>query len=92
MGKLRLRSFGGHGGHNGLRNIHSLLKSNQYKRVRIGIDQDTSMPLDRYVLDTFSKDESIQIDLAVDTCVKIVDDFILQIPFSDIMTTYNTQT
>ena len=91
-GKLRLRQFGGHGGHNGLRNIDGVLKSNRFKRVRIGVDNDTSMPLDRYVLGQFSKDDMITIDIAVTNCLKIIDDFIQKKPFADIMTTYNTQT
>ncbi len=91
-GRLRLRQFGGHGGHNGLRSIVGLFKTNQFKRVRIGVDNNTSMPLEHYVLGTFTKNEAISIDLAVLTCVNIIDDFINNKPFTDIMTTYNTQT
>lgn len=91
-GRLRIRPFGGHGGHNGLRNIDAILQSNKFKRVRIGVGNDPSMPLDRYVLGSFSKDELITIDLTVLQCLKLVDDFINNKPFSDIMTTYNTQT
>ncbi len=91
-GRLRLREFGGHGGHNGLRHINDILHTNQYKRVRIGVDNNTAMPLEHYVLSTFTKDESITIDLAVSTCLNIIDDYINNKPFTDIMTTYNTQT
>ncbi len=34
---IRLKSNGGHGGHNGLRDIISALGSNEFNRVRIGI-------------------------------------------------------
>ena len=37
FGKLRLRKKGGHGGHNGLRDIESKLSSTAYARLRIGI-------------------------------------------------------
>ena len=36
-GQLRYKAFGGHGGHNGLRNIQLHLNSDRYKRLRIGI-------------------------------------------------------
>lgn len=92
IGKLRLRPFGGHGGHNGLRNINSHLKTNQYKRVRIGVGNDTTLPLEHHVLGTFNKEEAITIELAVINCLKIIDEYVNKKPFSDIMTTYNTQT
>jgi PTH1 family peptidyl-tRNA hydrolase len=37
-GKLRIRSGGSDGGHNGLRDIQRALATNQYPRLRIGID------------------------------------------------------
>lgn len=36
-GVLRFKMSGGHGGHNGLRNIHQQIGSESYKRIRIGI-------------------------------------------------------
>ncbi len=36
-GKLRLRKFGGHGGHNGLRSIIEALGSSDFPRIRVGI-------------------------------------------------------
>lgn len=37
FGKLRLRSQGGHGGHNGLRNISEQIASSVYPRLRFGV-------------------------------------------------------
>ena len=91
-GKLRLRELGGHGGHNGLRNIIGLLKDEAFKRVRIGIDNNPSMPLDAYVLGKFQENEVPMIERAIDISVKIIDDFMNDLPFKDIMTKYNTQT
>ena len=38
LGKLRFRSRGTHGGHNGLRDIQQHLGTNEYSRLRIGVD------------------------------------------------------
>lgn len=37
FGLLRMKMKGSHGGHNGLRNIESVLNTNQYARLRFGI-------------------------------------------------------
>jgi peptidyl-tRNA hydrolase, PTH1 family len=37
-GQIRIRASGGHGGHNGLRDIDRALATQEYARLRIGID------------------------------------------------------
>ncbi|MBU1141043.1 MAG: aminoacyl-tRNA hydrolase [Firmicutes bacterium] len=92
VGKLRIREFGGHGGHNGLRNIIGLLHSEEFKRVRIGIDNNTSIPLDQYVLGQLSSDQMITMQKAIKFSTEIIELFIQNVSFTDIMTKYNTQT
>lgn len=91
-GKLRLRELGGHGGHNGLRNIIGLLHTEDFKRIRIGVDNDTRLPLDQYVLGQFNEDEIIKLQKTVKDSLEIIDLFIKEVSFKDIMTKYNTQT
>ncbi|PKK96828.1 MAG: aminoacyl-tRNA hydrolase [Tenericutes bacterium HGW-Tenericutes-3] len=91
-GKLRLRELGGHGGHNGLRNIIGLLKDDGFKRVRIGVGNNTNIPLDQYVLGQFTQDQLIVLQKAIKFSTEICEQFIENVPFSDIMTKYNTQT
>jgi len=88
-GKLRLRELGGHGGHNGLRNIIGLLHTDSFKRIRIGVDNNTDIPLDQYVLSQFTQDQLITLQK---TSVEIIESFINELSFKDIMTKYNTQT
>ena len=90
VGTLRLREKGGHGGQNGLKNIISHLQTQDFKRVRFGIGENKNMPLDAYVLSNFSKtEESTVFDTVID-CMDIIDRFIQEEPFVDIMTRHNT--
>jgi peptidyl-tRNA hydrolase, PTH1 family len=91
-GRIRLRETGGHGGHNGLRNIIGILKTEDFKRVRIGVGLNTSMPLDKYVLSKIPKDEEPAILGAIDGAVDAIRRFALGQPFTDIMTSLNTRT
>ena len=75
-GVMRLKKGGGHGGHNGLRDIHSQI-GKDYWRLRVGIGHpgDRNLVLN-YVLGTPSRsdEEAIQrgIDDAVDQIERIV--------------------
>lgn len=60
-GKLRVKLGGGHGGHNGLRDIDRHLGPN-YRRLRIGVGRSpfataSDKQVDTHVLSDFSKDE-----------------------------------
>lgn len=44
--KMRFQKNRGHGGHNGIRNIHEELKSKNYARLKIGIKRADSAPQD----------------------------------------------
>ena len=58
FGQIRMRPSGGHGGHNGLRDITSRLGTNKYVRLRIGVGQaDNGVALDKHVLGKFSSNE-----------------------------------
>ena len=58
LGEIRIRTKGGHGGHNGLRSIEYELGTNEYNRLRIGIGKpgNKNDHID-YVLGDFSKNE-----------------------------------
>lgn len=89
-GKLRLRETGGHGGHNGLRNIIGLVHSENFKRIRIGVDNNPNIPLDQYVLGQLTSDQMITLSKSLVHSKKIVEMFIEDVPFKDIMTKFNT--
>ena len=57
-GKLRLRPFGGSGGHNGMKSLIHMLGTDQFPRARVGIGRPhTPMSPADYVLQNFSVDE-----------------------------------
>ena len=66
-GDVRLKQAGGHGGHNGLRDIHAHMTAN-YWRLRLGIGHpgDRNQVVD-YVLSRPSVDDEIMITRAIDT-------------------------
>ena len=56
FGKIRLRSKGGDGGHNGLKDISQKLGTNKYARLRFGIGSEYSKGAQvDYVLSAFSE-------------------------------------
>jgi peptidyl-tRNA hydrolase, PTH1 family len=58
LGKIRIRERGSAGGHNGLKSIIAALGTNEFVRLRIGIEPEHPISdAKRFVLDTFSKSE-----------------------------------
>lgn len=70
MGVLRLKKGGGHGGHNGLKDIINRCASKEFIRFRMGIGRpEGSQEVSAYVLSTFRKvDESLRDELIETSC------------------------
>jgi peptidyl-tRNA hydrolase, PTH1 family len=71
LGKLRVRTRGTHGGHNGLRDIQSHLGTNAYPRLRIGVDAPGHDAVE-HVLGRFRPTEQAAIDDAVSLAAQAV--------------------
>ena len=85
-GTVRLKKSGGHGGHNGLRDLHAQL-GKDYHRLRFGIGH----PGDRrkvadYVLSRPSKCDEIEITNAIDRALDVLD----KITVGDLQKAMNT--
>ncbi len=65
-GEIRMRPFGGAGGHRGMRSIIQRLGTSEFPRLRIGIGRPPGRmdPAD-YVLQDFAPDEKVLIDIAL---------------------------
>ncbi|MDA3147825.1 aminoacyl-tRNA hydrolase [Leucobacter sp. UCMA 4100] len=80
---LKLKSGGGHGGHNGLRDIAKALGTPDFIRVRIGVGRPPGRqdPAD-FVLSPFASGErddlGVTLELAADAVERIVDAGLLQ--------------
>ena len=72
-GTARLKSGGGHGGHNGLRDIIAHLGTKEFQRLRIGVDHPGSkdMVVD-YVLNRPDAKDRQAIEDAIDDALRVV--------------------
>jgi PTH1 family peptidyl-tRNA hydrolase len=72
-GKIRIRPNGSSGGHNGLRDIEQAIATNEYPRLRIGIDAPPPpMAGKDYVLGKFSAEQRAKIEPAVDRAASAI--------------------
>lgn len=77
FGDVRVKKGGGHGGHNGLRDLNTRLGGGHYLRVRFGVSRpppewDTA----DYVLANFSTQEAARLDELVDQAADAVESVI----------------
>lgn len=71
VGQIKLKYAGGHGGHNGLRDVHAHLGTPNYWRLRIGVDHPGSKDLVvDYVLHAPSKVDRTKIDSVIDAACR----------------------
>ena len=75
LGKIKLKEAGGHGGHNGLRNIIDSLKGDaNFKRMRIGIDHpEKEEDVVKYVLSKFTKKERQLLETSFNNTLNLMD-------------------
>ncbi|MCW8831304.1 MAG: aminoacyl-tRNA hydrolase [Gammaproteobacteria bacterium] len=73
VGDIRLKTGGGHGGHNGLRDTIAHLGTKDFHRLRIGIGHpgNRNQVVD-YVLHRSSQDERIGIDNAISNALSVM--------------------
>ena len=73
-GRIRLRASGSHAGHNGIRSIISVVQSDQFPRLRIGVGEPPNLgETIPHVLGRFSNDEEPLITQAVQNAVSAVE-------------------
>jgi PTH1 family peptidyl-tRNA hydrolase len=77
LGEVREREGGGHGGHNGLRDIGQRLGTGSFRRLRIGIGRPPgNMDAADYVLAKFRTDEFDAVNAALDQAAALIVEFV----------------
>lgn len=90
LGTLKLKEKGSSGGHNGLKNIESNLKTDEYKRIKIGISNNKEIDTKDYVLGKLSKEDLKTLDPILDKAADaVLASF--RTPFAELMSKYNTK-
>ncbi|MCP3919320.1 MAG: aminoacyl-tRNA hydrolase [bacterium] len=90
VGIVRIRPLGGHGGHNGMRSIHTSLGSNEHPRVRVGIGRPRTDAA-RHVLEPFSEKERVEIDISVMEASEAILDWLLSGDIEKCMTRFHSR-
>jgi PTH1 family peptidyl-tRNA hydrolase len=76
-GQVKLKFGGSHAGHNGLRDIHDRLGSDNYWRLRLGIGHPgVKSEVIHWVLKKPSSEHREAIDTCIDRCLKSVPDLV----------------
>lgn len=91
LGEIRIRKNGSDGGHNGLKSIIAILKSTDFPRIRIGINngyEHGSGNLANYVLSPFTQEEWTVLNKVLDY-VTITIDLILEGRINEAMNKFN---
>ncbi len=91
VGRIRLRAEGGSGGHNGLKDIERVLGTDQYPRLRIGIDPPpVGVIQSDYVLGRFTAEQAREIDPVLDRACDAIECWVSE-GIEQAMTRFNPQ-
>jgi peptidyl-tRNA hydrolase, PTH1 family len=75
-GIIRMRHKGSDGGHNGLAHINTILGTNEYPRIRIGIGNNFSKGTQKnYVLGNWTKEERSIIEKRIPVVIEMIKSF-----------------
>ena len=87
-GFIKIKAKGSSAGHNGLKNIENHLKTRNYKRIKIGISNNSNIDKINYVIGSVPKEEYKLINKVNDEAENIIMDY-LNMSFDNLMNKYN---
>ena len=89
FGKIRIKQKSSSGGHNGIKSIIRHVKTENFARVKIGINSIYKKDVKNFVLSKFSKEEQKELNNIYDKSNNIIDDFIKDADPLSLMNKYN---
>lgn len=76
VGTIRLRASGSAGGHNGLRDIEEKLGTEDYPRLRIGVESPTRASRKDFVLGRFTEEQLAELDPALERACDAIESWL----------------
>lgn len=73
LGKIRFRSNGSDGGHNGIKSIIQHLGTTNFDRLKIGIGPQPNIPAENFVLANFPKEQQPQLKEVLKKSIEAVE-------------------
>ena len=90
LGKIRLRQKGSAGGHNGMKSLISHLGTQEFDRIKIGIDRPRKgQTVVQHVLSPFSQEEIPYIERSLDLAFEASQDYLEKQDFLGTMNRFN---
>lgn len=75
LGKIRIKINSSSGGHNGIKDIISHLKTKEFARIKVGIAHNRNIDTKDYVLSKLSKSELNDLNISFNITDNIIKDF-----------------
>ncbi len=88
VGKIKIKSKGSSGGHNGIKSIIENLNTSDFARFKVGISNNKNIETKDYVLGKIDKDDLEKINKIYEFSSNIIDDF-LDLNIDKVMSKYN---
>lgn len=89
VGRIKIKSSGGDGGHNGIKSIITALKSQEFMRIRIGVGEPKNQKEHvNYVLSKIPKEEKNILNESIEDSIKAIE-LLLESGIEKSMNKYN---
>ena len=89
LAKMRIRESGSAGGHNGIKSVIAHLGTQDFLRLKIGIQHPKREKVIDWVLTPFEKDDAALIQHSYSVAQGALDDFIAGVSVQELMNKYN---
>ena len=87
LGSVKLKKNGSSAGHNGIKNIIENLKTEDFKRLKVGLSKN-NVDMVSFVLGKFNNDEMCKLNVVLNETNDILDDYFVM-TFDNLMNKYN---